>query len=377
MKMKFIHIGNLVLALILMTIMCLRACAQPDPGRLKLPDGFEVSIYCDKVPGARQMVLSPEGTLYVGTIGPNKVYAIPDRNKDGKPDKVVEVASGFNRPNGVAIRDGALFVAEINQISRYDNIEAQVNSGNFKSVVVNKELPDKAWHGYKYIRFGPDGLLYAPVGAPCNVCEKEDKRFGTILTMKPDGTDTQVYASGVRNTVGFDWHPQSKELWFTDNGRDYLGDNLPPDELNHATKKGLHFGFPYRYGMNVPDPEFGHRKPDTSQFTPPAVPLGPHVAALGMRFYTGDQFPQKYRNTIFICEHGSWNRTKKIGYRITNVTFKPDGKPDKYEVFCDGFKSGEDVWGRPVDLCIMPDGSMLVSDDAAGVIYRITYKGGS
>lgn len=319
------------------------------------------------------MVLSPNGTLFVGTIHKGVVYAIADKNKDGKADKVYTIAEKLNSPNGVAFRNGSLYVGEINKISRYDNIESRLDNPP-KPVVVNGSLPKRAWHGFKYIRFGPDGRLVAPVGAPCNVCEQEDERFASILTMKPDGSDVKVFAKGVRNTVGFDWHPKTKELWFTDNGRDYLGDDLPPDELNHAPKAGLHFGFPYRYGMNVPDPEFGHKKPD-GKFKAPAMPLGAHVAALGMRFYTGNKFPKKYQNNIFICEHGSWNRSKKVGYRISLVSLDKNGKALSYKPFCTGWKQDEMYIGRPVDLCIMPDGSMLVSDDAAGVIYKITYEG--
>lgn len=325
------------------------------------------------------MALSPEGTLYIGTIVPNKVYALPDRNRDGKPDSIITLAENLNRPNGVAFHNGALYVAEIGRITRYDAIEKNLeNIASLKPVVVNAELPTREWHGYKYIRFGPDGLLYAPVGAPCNVCVIEDEpRFATLMRMNADGRNAHVFASGIRNTVGFDWHPKTKELWFTDNGRDYLGNNLPPDELNCAPRKGLHFGFPYRYGMNVPDPEFGYLKPDDGkgqQFEAPRVPLGPHVASLGMRFYTGSQFPAEYQNNILICEHGSWNRSKKIGYRISRVTFdKKTGTALKYQPFVEGFLQDESYWGRPVDLVQMPDGSILISDDFAGCVYRISY----
>lgn len=317
------------------------------------------------------MVRSPQGTVYVGTTNQKVVYALPDKNKDGRPDKVLTIAKNLNNPNGVAFKDGALYIAEIGKISRYDDIESHLENPPAPKVV-NDELPDRAWHGFKYIRFGPDGLLYAPVGAPCNVGEQKDPRFASMLRMRADGSNVEIFAKGIRNTVGFDWHPKTRQLWFTDNGRDYLGDNLPPDELNCAPKKGLHFGFPYRYGMNVRDPEYGHK--GTGQYVPPKVPLGPHVAALGMRFYTGKQFPEEYRNTIFICEHGSWNRSKRIGYRIMNVNFKPDGKPNEYKVFLQGWLENEAVWGRPVDLCLMPDGSMLVSDDFRGFIYRVSYQ---
>jgi len=364
---------------LLLTGCAKKISAEPELKKLNLPPGFKVSVYSNKVPGARQMYLSDTGTLFVGSIVPNSVYALPDRNKDGKPDEVITIASNLAKPNGVAVRNGALYVGEVHQIIRYDNIEEQLKNkpatgGKFASSVVNKTLPNVEWHGYRYIRFGPDDMLYFGIGMPCNVCEKPDERFGSLSRMKPDGSGFEVFGRGIRNTVGFDWHPETKQIWFTDNGRDYLGDNLPPDELNCAPQKGMHFGFPYRYAMNVPDPEFGFKAPKNLKFTPPAMPLGPHVASLGMRFYTGNQFPEKYRNNIFIAEHGSWNRDKKIGYRISHVTIE-NGKATKYEPFLSGFLQGDEAWGRPVDLCLMPDGSMLVSDDRCGAIYRITYSG--
>jgi len=366
----------LIVILLLQASCAMQSSAQPQIKKLKTPPGFTVSIYSDKVPEARQMVLSETGTLFVGTTGNGSVYALPDRNHDGRVDEVVTVASKLHLPNGVAVRDGALFVGETSKITRFDNIEKQLAQPlkSFKSSVVNDKLPALDWHGNRYMRFGPDGLLYIGVGAPCNVCVRpDDERFATVLRMKPDGSALEVFAKGIRNTVGFDWHPTTKELWFTDNGRDHLGNNLPPDELNCAPAKGMHFGFPFRYGNNVPDPEFGIKAAKDLKFTPVAMPLGPHVASLGMRFYTGNVFPEKYRGNIFIAEHGSWNRDKRIGYRISQVTLE-NGKATKYETFMDGFQFGDaDPWGRPVDLCLMPDGSMLVSDDHAGAIYKISY----
>ncbi len=370
----------LISFLALLTSCAPQSSAEPQIKKLRPPPGFQVSIYCDKVPGARQMALSDSGTLFVGSAHAS-VYALPDRERDGRVDEVVVISSKLNKPNGVAVRDGALYVGEIEKISRYDNIEKQLLQPQikgqaeklFKSTVVNDKLPNVDWHGFKTIRFGPDGMLYFGLGAPCNVCLRpDDERFASMLRMKPDGSGLEIFAKGIRNTVGFDWHPQTKELWFTDNGRDYLGDNLPPDELNHAPTKGMNFGFPYRYGMNVPDPEFGVKAPKNLKFSPPAMPLGPHVAALGMRFYNGSVFPEKYRGSIFIAEHGSWNRDKKIGYRISNVTLE-NGKASKYETFMDGFLQTEEPWGRPVDVCMMPDGSILVSDDKCGAIYKVSY----
>jgi glucose/arabinose dehydrogenase len=239
------------------------------------------------------------------------------------------------------------------------------------SMIVNDGFPRDRHHGWKFIRFGPDGMLYIPVGAPCNVCEPEDERYATIMRMQPDGTGLEIIAHGVRNTVGFDWHPVTNELWFTDNGRDWLGDDLPPDELNRAPQNGLHFGFPYCHGGRIPDPKFG-KKRKCDEFVPPVAELGPHVASLGMRFYTGKMFPNAYRNQVFIAEHGSWNRSVPIGYRITVVRIQ-DNRAVSYDVFADGWLQRGRVWGRPVDVLVTPDGALLVSDDRAGAIYRISY----
>ncbi|MFQ5931866.1 MAG: PQQ-dependent sugar dehydrogenase [Nitrospiraceae bacterium] len=351
----------------------LPAGAQDLPlDKIILPKGFTIRVYTNDVRGARSMTLSPNGTLFVGTRAAGKVYAVLDRDGDNKADKVITIARGLNSPNGVAFRDGALYVAEINRVLRYDNIEARLTDPP-PPVVVNDTFPRDAHHGWKFIRFGPDGRLYVPVGAPCNICKQRDKRYASITRMKPDGTGREVFAHGVRNTVGFDWHPQTKELWFTDNGRDWMGDNLPPDELNHAPQKGLHFGFPYCHGRNVADPEFGRQR-RCHEFIPPAMELGPHVASLGMRFYTGTMFPDKYRNQILIAEHGSWNRSTPIGYRITLVQLDK-GRAVTYEVFAQGWLQGRTAWGRPVDVQVMPDGALLVSDDFAGAIYRISYGG--
>lgn len=338
--------------------------------KISLPPGFKISVYAGDVPGARSMTLSPNGTLFVGTRTLGAVYALVDRDRDNAAEEVITLARGLNMPNGVAFRDGALYVAEVNRVLRYDNIEAALNDPP-KPVVVNDTFPTDRHHGWKFIRFGPDGKLYVPVGAPCNICEPVEGRYGGIFRMEPDGTGLEQFALGVRNSVGFDWHPATEELWFTDNGRDWMGDDMPPDELNHAPRKGLHFGFPYCHGRSVPDPEFGKSR-RCGAFTPPARELGPHVASLGMRFYTGEMFPEKYRGQIFIAEHGSWNRTTPIGYRVTLVRLE-GGRAVAYEVFAEGWLQGGRAWGRPVDLLVMPDGALLVSDDHAGAIYRISY----
>ncbi len=337
---------------------------------IKLPPGFSISIYAENVSGARSMSLSPGGILFVGTRDVGSVYAILDRNKDNKADEIVMIARGLNMPNGVAFRDGALYVAEVNRVWRYDSIEARLNNPP-KPILVNDGFPSDTHHGWKFIRFGPDGKLYVPVGAPCNICLRDDTRYASIMRMNADGSGLEVFASGIRNTVGFDWDPSTKELWFTDNGRDMLGDDSPPDELNHAPHSGMHFGYPFCHGIAITDPMYGKERP-CYDFVPPAMELGPHVAALGMRFYHGPMFPEEYRNQIFIAEHGSWNRSKKIGYRIMLVRIK-DNKALSYEVFADGWMKDGKVWGRPVDVLGMPDGALLVSDDYANAIYRITY----
>ncbi len=342
------------------------------PFEISLPPGFAISIYADQIPNARSMALSPNGTLFVGSRNQGAVYAVLDHDQDYRADEVITLQQGLNMPNGVAFRDGDLYVAEMSRVWRWDDIEANLREVP-EPTVINDTFPRQRSHGWKFIRFGPDGKLYVPVGAPCNVCEQDDERFGTIMRMNPDGSELEIYARGVRNSVGFDWHPETNELWFTDNGRDHLGDDLPPDELNYAPEPGLNFGFPYCHGGTIPDPQFG-QEGICAEYTPPAMPLGPHVASLGMRFYTGDMFPAEYHHQIFIAEHGSWNRTVPIGYRITLVRLE-NNQAVSYEVFAEGWLRDGDAWGRPVDVLVMPDGSLLVSDDFGGRIYRITYEG--
>ncbi|KPK00131.1 MAG: sorbosone dehydrogenase [Desulfobacterales bacterium SG8_35] len=335
-----------------------------------LPPGFSISIYAANVPNARSMALSPDNTLFVGSRKAGNVYAVLDKNRDYIADEVITLAEGLNMPNGVAFRDGDLYVAEIHRIIRFRDIEKRLRNPGEPEIVF-AALPREKWHGWKFIKFGPDGKLYVPIGAPCNVCEPDDPLFASITRMNKDGGDFEIFAKGVRNSVGFDWHPETHALWFTDNGRDMLGDNLPPDELNHATSPGLHFGFPYLHGNSVPDPEYGSKIGNLT-VTRPAQELGPHVASLGMQFYTGSQFPAEYANQIFIAEHGSWNRSEPIGYRISIVRLE-NSKPKAYEVFARGWLQKDRVLGRPVDIELMEDGSMLVSDDYSDTIYRIVY----
>jgi glucose/arabinose dehydrogenase len=342
--------------------------------KIKLPDGFKIDVYASDVENARSMTRSPNGTLFVGTRDKGSVYALRDEDGDFKIDKKYLLATGLNMPNGVAFRDGNLFVAEVSRILKFENIENNLANPP-KPVVVNDNYPSKTHHGWKYIAFGPDGKLYVPVGAPCNICEDEDEIFASITRINPDGSGREVVQYGIRNTVGFTWHPVTGELWFTDNGRDWMGDDLPACELNHAPKDGMHFGYPYCHQGDLPDDRFGQKRP-CSDFTPPVQNLGPHTAPLGVEFYTGEMFPQQYKHQILIAEHGSWNRSKKIGYQVSLVTL--DGnRATSYEPFASGWldEAADEVWGRPVDLEHLPDGSMLVSDDFANAIYRIYYEG--
>jgi len=335
---------------------------------IEMPPGFQISVYADNVPGARSMALSPSGVLFVGTRQTGRVYAVVDQDRDMRADRVITLAEGLDLPNGVALWEGDLYVAELSRILRYAQIESHLQAPP-KPEVVYDRFPKDRHHGWKFIRFGPDGRLYVPVGAPCNVCLRDNTIYASITRMNRDGSGFEIFAHGVRNTVGFDWHPQTGQLWFTDNGRDWLGDDRPPDELNVATTSGLHFGFPFCHGGVLGDPAFGSQKA-CDQFTPPAVALDAHVAALGMRFYTGNMFPDAYRNQIFIAEHGSWNRSDKVGYRLTLVRMN-GGRVMSYEPFAQGWRIGNSAWGRPVDVEVMADGSLLVSDDKNGAIYRI------
>jgi glucose/arabinose dehydrogenase len=339
---------------------------------IRLPPGFDIEVVA-RVPNARAMTWGAAGTLFVGSTTAGKVYALTLPPAGIKGEAVVNViASGLREPAGVAFRDGALYVSAVSRILRYDDIERRLAAPP-APVVVTDRFPTEGHHGRKFIAFGPDGKLYVPVGMPCNVCERDPDRYGVITRMNADGTGLEVYARGIRNTVGFDWDPRTKDLWFTDNGRDLLGDDAPPDTLNHAPRAGLRFGFPYCHGGTLPDPEFGRERP-CSEFAPPAQNLGPHVASLGMRFYAGTQFPAAYRNRVFIAEHGSWNRSRKIGYRVTTVTLEGN-RAVRYEPVAEGWLQGERAWGRPADVLVAPDGSLLVSDDDAGAIYRIRYRG--
>lgn len=345
---------------------CAIADSDIDLSKIRLPDGFRIEVYVEGVPDARSMALGANGTLFVASRRQGSVYAVP--RPDGRPLEPIVLAQDLSIPNGVAYRDGDLYVAEVTRITRFRGIEDRLDDIP-EPEVFNDDLPPETHHGWRYIDFGPDGKLYVSVGAPCNVCDMEG--YGLIQRLSSDGKSTEVVAYGVRNSVGLNWHPETDELWFTDNGRDMLGNDLPAGELNRVEDEGAHFGFPYCHAGEVADPDFGAQR-QCSEFVPPAQKLGPHVAPLGFLFYTGDMFPPEYRNQVLIAEHGSWNRTKKIGYRISKVGI--DGSTATgYSVFTDGWLQDEKASGRPVDLLQLEDGSVLVSDDQSGAIYRISY----
>jgi glucose/arabinose dehydrogenase len=346
--------------------------AAAELGEITLPSGFRIAVYAGDVPGARQMAVGPAGVVFVGSRAEGKVYAVVDRDGDDRADQVHVVASGLNSPSGVAFRDGALYVGAVNRVLRFRDVARDLARPP-RPEVVSEAYPSDAHHGWKFLAFGPDGKLYVPVGAPCNVCTPPGPLHATITRLDLAGGRPEVVARGVRNSVGFDFDPATGDLWFTDNGRDWLGDDQPPDELNHLTKVGEHFGFPFCHGNGIRDPEHNAGR-SCGEFTAPARELGPHVAAIGMRFYTGRMFPEKYRGGIFIAEHGSWNRSTPIGYRVSFVKIE-NGRATSYESFASGWLKGNTASGRPADVLVMPDGALLVSDDKAGRIYRISYAG--
>lgn len=340
--------------------------------RLQLPEGYSISLFAENVKNARSMELSPEGTLFVGTRNEGNVYALKDTDGDNKVDKKYTLFEGGSMPNGVAVRDGDLYIAEHSRIIKFSDIESKLDAPGEPEVVYDK-FPTETHHGWKFIDFGPDGKLYVPVGAPCNICESDEEIFASITRINPDGTDLEIVHTGVRNTVGFTWHPESGELFFTDNGGDMLGDDLPACELNKATASNMNFGYPYCHQGDLPDKDLTEGK-NCTDYTKPLQKLGPHTAPLGCEFYN---FNQKAQNSLLIAEHGSWNRSKKIGYRITQVDLDENNNSKGYKDFITGWLDEEtdEVWGRPVDLEWMPDGSLLISDDFADVIYRVTYNG--
>ncbi|MFL2720826.1 MAG: PQQ-dependent sugar dehydrogenase [Gammaproteobacteria bacterium] len=364
----------------LMNIFSLMLTSSTNLNKLNVPDGFEISIFADKIQTPRQITETQNGFIIVGSKKGDKILALHDSNSDGYAESSIIVAEGLQNPTGVTIHDGDLYFAEIDTIWVIKNIDewliSETKSLPSKSIFMN-DLPSETWHGFKYIDFGPDGNLYIPVGVPCNICLKpqtEDKRFAAIHKYK-NGKLVTV-ADGVRNSVGFDWHPETKKMYFSDNGRDWLGDNSPSCELNIIEKEGSFFGYPYKHAKNVIDPEFGSLISDLDkEFVDPIAELGPHVAPLGITFYDKKVFPEKYKNSLFIALHGSWNKYNgKSGYKVIFVKLDANGDYLYQEDFITGWLQDEQDWGRPVSPFIMSDGSMLVSDDKHDVIYRIKYK---
>jgi glucose/arabinose dehydrogenase len=342
-----------------------QSSAQPDPqpNKVTVPSGFRLEVYA-KVPGARHMTVAPDGTLFVGTRE-ERVYRVsPER-------KVSVIADNLNSPNGVAFRDGTLYIAEIDRLSRAPQI---MSAGKARLETLCK-LPESRHHGHRVLRFGPDGRLYIGLGSPSNASVTPEPN-ATLARFSADYRKVEIYARGVRNTMGFDWNPADGKLWFTDNGRDMLGDDIPPEELNYAPAAGMHFGFPYRHGNNLPDPELGNRAPAGVTFTPPAGEMQAHTAPLGMRFYRGRQFPDEYRGSAFIAQHGSWNRSVPVGYQVVNARIS--GGKVQFRPFATGWLAGGKLppKGRPVDVEELPDGSLAISDDHAGSIYRLSYGSG-
>lgn len=348
-----------------------------DLSTLKLPAGYEISVFADSVKNARQMAVSEHGMVFVGSRGAGLVHAVIDGDKDGKAEKVVVVAEGLNMPSGLTIHNGDLYVAEVSRILKYADIENTFE--NPTPVVVIDNLPTEKHHGWKYIDFGPDDWLYVPVGAPCNICETnggeqfDDPQYASILRFNLETGEKQWVAKGVRNSVGFDWHPASNKLWFSDNGRDMMGDDIPPCEINEVSEFGQHFGYPYFHAGSIADPEFGQGKV-SSDYIAPKLNLMAHVAPLGIHFYSGTMFAKSMKNRLLVAEHGSWNRTQKSGYRVMMANIV-DNNVVAYEPFVEGWLNNDNTaWGRPAAITELADGSVLIADDFANVIYRVTYK---
>jgi len=341
--------------------------------QLHLPTGFIISIYADNVPNARSLALGDNGIVFVGSGREGKVYALQDKDQDGIAEQRYIIAENLAMPNGVAFKDDSLYVAEISRIIRFDHITQQLSQPP-KPKVVFDQFPTEAHHGWKYLRFGPDNKLYTAVGAPCNICKPDKEIYASLVRLNADGSQFEIIAHGIRNTVGFDWQPETQALFFTDNGRDYLGDDSPPDELNHWSNKGDHFGYPYCHGGDILDPEFGANK-KCKDFTPPAWKFKAHIAPLGLRFYQGQQFPSEYKNQLFVAQHGSWNRTEPQGYRVALIKLNKKQVISEQDFISGWLNKDGDVLGRPVDILTLENGSLLISDDKLGVVYKVSYQG--
>ena len=343
--------------------------------QLNLPAGFRIAVFA-KVENPRQLAISQSGVIFAGSRKAGKVHGLIDQDGDAYAETVLVLAEDLTMPSGLAIRGNDLYIAALSDVLKISNIDQRLNQLKDPEIIY-RGFPNKRHHGWKFIDFGPDGLLYVPVGAPCNICLSDNPVFASIQTLDVTAQPMipQTFASGVRNSVGFTWHPETGHLWFTDNGRDLLGDERPPCELNEASQRGQHFGYPYIHGSSIADPKFG-KKLGKLQTTAPILELGPHVAPLGIAFYEGDQFPADYRQQLFIAEHGSWNRSTSVGhtgYRISIARQTSRGL--KYDTFIDGWLQDNKAWGRPADILELADGSLLISDDKANVIYRVSYSG--
>ena len=361
---------------IVLTLLCLApnrvdaGVSQEELDQLQLPAGFKIEVLNFSVPNARQMALTEEGTLIVGTRREGKVYAIPAALINAKP-KVITLFKKLNMPSGITVHNNDLYIGALNKIMQVKAIDQNLEEKPNHRVLVD-DLPDEQHHGWKYLKVGPDGYLYIPVGAPCNICLSKDPRFASLLRMDLDNLEIKIWAEGIRNTVGFAWHPETQELWFSDNGRDMLGDDIPAEEINVITKPGQHFGYPFVHEDGLKDKKFGqHKKGEGLAFTEPVLKIQAHSAALGLDFYSQSQFPSAYSGALFIAEHGSWNRSKKVGYQVS-VLLNPGTPEQTYQPFIQGWLQGESPWGRPNDVLVTPDGTLLISDDAKGVIYRVS-----
>jgi glucose/arabinose dehydrogenase len=340
--------------------------------KLKVPDGFKVEVWASGMPGARMMTRGEKGTVFVGTRAIGRVYAVSDKGGQRQSKVLIQ---GLTQPNGLAMRDGALYVMAMNRVLRFDGVEDKLDAQQTPVELTDAfKLPFHMDHGWKFLAFGPDGKLYVPVGSPCNICEPPAEN-GQIRRYNPDGSGMEVIARGVRNSVGFDFHPRTGQLWFTDNGRDWVGEEGPQDELNRISRPGENFGFPYCHAEGIPDPDV--KKANACEgVTMPVALMGPHSASLGMRFYSGQMFPAEYRERIFVARHGSWNREKKYGYDVVMVSADAEGRNAKVEPFLTGYLDGQtnQFTGRPTDVMQLPDGSLLVSDEHNGAILRVSYQ---
>ncbi len=348
--------------------------------KLNVPDGFEITLYADGVISPRQITETNDGFIIVGSKSGDKILALYDKDKDGFAEEKIIIVSGLKNPTGVTYHNKNLYFAEIEEVWMIKNIDAWLSSNRAVSPKVElfiDNLPSETWHGFRHLRFGPDDNLYIPIGVPCNICiepQTKDKRFAAIH--KYENGELVMVADGVRNSVGIDWHPITRKLYFSDNGRDWLGDDSPSCELNLIEKEGSFYGYPYKHAKDVIDPEYGKLIPTVGRdFVDPIAELGPHVAPLGIEFYDGNKFPYEYHNNLFIALHGSWNKYNgKSGYKVVMIRLDEDGNYISQEDFITGWLENENAWGRPVQPFVMSDGSMLVSDDKYNVIYRVTYK---